>query len=77
MFPKFGTKLSMKYKASIITSSRFESNTIRNGFDLTVPMFNPLTAYEITTPIKMYLNYVYYLSLTKIKHFFAKSVEKY
>jgi hypothetical protein len=46
MIPKFGTKLSIKFKAAIVTSSKFESNTIRNGFDMTLPFFNPFTAYE-------------------------------
>jgi hypothetical protein len=53
--PRFGTKLSLKHKAAIITSSQFESDTIRNGFDLTVPIFNPATAFEASNTIEINL----------------------
>ena len=31
-------------KAALLASSSFDSNTFRNGFDVAVPQFNPLTA---------------------------------
>ena len=48
------SKLNIDYKAAIVASSAFESDSYRNGFDISVPLFNPLTAHEPSSPLKLY-----------------------
>lgn len=45
-------RLGLAYQAAILSSSAFQSNVYRNRFDVTAPLFNPLTA-DLTTSVRL------------------------